>query len=47
MIGDWFVKALCVQYACAMVAYMVQEQPVKALYWLGALMISVAVLRMQ
>ena len=47
MLGDWFVKALIVQYGCATMAYMIQHQPIKALYWFGALLISIAVLRMR
>mgnify|MGYP001580414686 CR=1 FL=1 len=47
MLGDLFVKALIVQYGLAMCAYLMQGQPIKALYWLGALMISVSVLTMK
>ena len=46
MLGDWFVKVLIVQYALAALAYGWAGQGYKALYWLGALLISLAVLKM-
>lgn len=47
MIGDWFVKALIVQYALASVAYLWHGQDWKALYFAGAFVISIAVLGMK
>ena len=48
MIGDWFLKALLVQYGVASLVYLlIDHAPWKALYWLGAGLITVAVLRMR
>ena len=47
MIGDWFVLALIVQYVLASVVYLAQGAAWKALYFAGAFVISVAVLKMR
>ena len=47
MLGDWFVRALIVQYVLVAVAYGVQGSGWKSLYFLSAAGISVAVLKMR
>jgi hypothetical protein len=47
MKGDWFVLALIGQYLIAACAYGVEGQGWKSLYWIGAMLISVAVLKLR
>ena len=47
MLGDWFVKALILQYLLAAGAYAWQGAGWKGLYFLSAAGISVAVLKLQ
>ena len=47
MIGDWFVRALIVQYLLAACAYGCQGAGWKAMYFVSAAGISVAVLKMR
>ena len=47
MLGDWFVRALIVQYLLAACAYHWQGAGWKALYFWSAAGISVAVLKMR
>ena len=43
--ADWLVKLLIVEYA--VIALASWQQPWKALYWIGAMLISVAVLKLR
>ena len=45
--GDWFVRGLIVQYALAAIAYGIQGAPWKACYFVGAFIISIAVLKLK
>ena len=45
--GDWFMVVLTVECAVAAVLYAMQGVWPKCLYWCGALIINVAVLRME
>ena len=47
MLGDWFVKALIWQYLVVAIAYGWQGNGWKALYFVSAAGISVAVLRLK
>ena len=47
MVGDWFVKALIVQYVVVALAYSWQHAWYKALYFVSAAGISIAVLKMR
>ena len=47
MIGDWFVRALIVQYVLVACAYGWSHQGWKALYFISAAGISVAVLKLK
>ena len=47
MLGDWFVKALIIQYVVVACVYLWQGAGWKALYFVSAAGISVAVLKMR
>lgn len=45
--GDWFAVALVAQYVIAAIAYAADGAWPKALYWLGAAILGMAVLWMR
>lgn len=47
MTGEQFQVILMVQYAIASVLYLSQGSPLKAMYWFGALIITIPVLLMK
>lgn len=47
MIGDRFVLLLIFQYFLISIAYAYQGFYFKSLYWVGAILISIAVLKMK